>query len=317
MKKMDIKPFHEFWINCNFAMLYSTLLSKSKCDRNIVYNNNYSFCIYDNMTDRGYRFKTLNVNMFLNELEDKVFVNTEEYWWYDNPNLIEDIKGLIDRNKIVRLAVDMYYWIEDSYLYHKVHSIHHAIVIGYDEDINTMIILDAGDKGYLEHIMSYEHIIEAAANAKEYPTLVSDIGTELDEIKITYDELIMNARRICKSIDQVSSKFDQVWAISQADEYDKNVVCRIIPINLVGFAYRCRANSLLLKAKFGEVANKYIQEFEDLFICYENVKNSILLNIARGENLSILEEKKHKLYNMFQKEKDIWQEVIHKSGLRF
>ncbi len=313
--KLNIQPFNDFWINCHFAMLYSIMLSKLDCDKDIVYCNNYVYVMAEYTNEKGYTYNTIHTNMLIKELEEKVYVNQEAYWWHDNPNLIEDIKKRIDQNKIVRLSVDMFYWIEDSLLYHKFHSNHNAIITGYDEQLKIMYTLDAGHDGYLEHEVSYEHLINAAKHGAEYPSLVSDIGTEAYELKIVYEDVIENAKRICKSIDEVCGKFDMVWNLKDADKYDMMNASSNIRINLLGFSYRNHANGLLMKSIFGSAAGKYTQQFENIFDNYDRMKNVISMETKRNCNLQTFEKIKMKLFEMLKKEREVWVEIINDSKL--
>lgn len=313
--KLNIEPFNDFWINCHFAMLYSIMLSKLNCDKNIVYCNNYEYIMAEYTNEKGYTYNSIHTNMLIKELEEKVYVNQKAYWWHDNPDLIEDIKTRIDQNKIVRLSVDMYYWIEDSLLYHKFHSNHHAIITGYDEQLGIMYTLDAGHDGYLEHEVSYEHLINAARHGVEYPSLISDIGTEVNGLKIVYKDVFENARGICKSIDEVCGKFDRVWNLKDADQYDLMNASSNIRINMLGFSYRNHANGLLIKNMFDSAAGKYTRQFENIFEGYDTIKNVILKETKRDCNYVVFDRMKSKFFELLMKEKEVWVEIINDSKL--
>lgn len=313
--KLEIIPFNEFWINCHFAMLYSTLLSMTKCDRDLVYNNNYRYDEYEDKTDHGYLYKGIFVNTLMEEISNLLFINTKEYFWYDNPNLIEDIKTRIDNHQIVKLAVDMYYWIDDSYLYHKVHTAHNAIIIGYDDETRTMIALDGGNDGYTEHSVSYDHITEAAKYAKECPTLVSDIGKNLDDLKITYEGIMDNAKTICKSIDEMIPKLENIWKFDNADDHDLKFVGSMLCINFVGIKYRCKTNILLLKSKFGKSAEKYMDMFDELYEAYDKQKNLILKSTERGTPMSSFEKTRGVIRELLYTEKKVWLAIMQDQNL--
>ncbi len=304
----EIKPFNEFWLDCYSTAIYSILQSNYEVDKSVFYNNNYVYEHSENVrTGMGRAYITIN----LDSIMDKLFMSCETHDFTKEEDVVAKLKFYIDRKNIVSLGIDMFYGVPDTSQWRKHHINHNILVEGYDDSKQCVYVLETGENGYKEYLMSYDEITKAA---KEFICFARD--TEIFEVNhdnvffmVDKKDVINNAQIIVESIDYLVSKVDSIWKVepekllSMKDEIDSHIK---------SIRNRQEVNAKLFKEldKNGEY-EKYITAFEGLRQKYHELLIDIDKICISGEYYLRETQVKNTFKNYLNVEKNLWVEFMN------
>lgn len=255
---IKIIPLKDFWIDCYTTAIYSILLSKFSVDKAFIYNNCYTY-----QYDRNER-KNLGrvyVRMCINDVVDHLLIHKEVHNFSEDDDVISNLKYYLDESKIVLLGIDMFYGIPDTTQWKKHHVRHYILVEGYDDEKNVIYLLETGDDGYKEYMLSYDDITRASKNFTN-ESYVYDVTKDFNVQMYDLDMLQENAKKIISSIHTVMPNIPNIWIV------DESLIMSMkdeIETHLKSIMNRQKVNRLLFEStNFISNPDKYIEGFKKL-----------------------------------------------------
>ena len=247
--RREIKPFNEFWINCESTMLHSLLITLDEKYRAMAYVNNYTYEVLHFPAPSKKWVNEVRVKPEIMDMFQVVLKNKREVRWKNYDKAVEDIKNFLRQEKIVMVGVDLFYWIPLNMCYHKHHVDHYAIINGFDENNNIFFVMDTDNVKYREFKLPVEDVIEAIAHCDlVYDALIYDLceKKEIEPYMFDMKELIWRAKRIYKSLRPLCRKY--FWLMEEKD-YKEGFYRDICVMYIVQINCRMKANRLLLKRR--------------------------------------------------------------------
>ena len=312
--KREIKPFNEFWINCESTMLHSLLITLDDKYRVFAYINNYSYEILHFPAPSKKWVNEVRVRPEIANLFQMVLKNKKEMHWNNYEKALEDIKGFLRQGKIVMAGVDLYYWVPPNMCYKKHHADHYAIINGFDDARNVFFVMDTDNVKYREFEMPAEEVANAIAHCDlPFDALIYDLckKEELEPYMFDRKELIWRAKRIAKSLRLLRKKY--FWLMTEEDYkagfYRDMGVMYILQINC-----RMKANRLLIEYL---IENEGINGLDSLKEeCYRlemnwvNIKNKVSKAYFAEDPVSEMMKLGEQMMEQFEDERRMWKEFI-------
>ena len=313
--RREIKPFNEFWINCESTMLHSLLITLDERFRIFAYVNNYTYEVLHFPAPSGRWVDETRIRTEISDLFQVVLKNKREIRWSNYDKVVEDIKRFLRQGKVVMAGVDLFYWIPLNMCYHKYHMDHYAIINGFDEEKNIFFVMDTDNVKYREFELSAEIVVQAIAHCDLYAdALVYDLcdKDELEPYMFDQKELIWRAKRIIKSLRHLTKKY--FWLMEEED-YKSGFYRDICVMYILQINCRMKANRLL----FDYLIEK--QEIDELVTvreeCYRlemnwvNIKNKVSKAYFEENPVAEMAKLGERMMEQFADERKMWKGFIH------
>lgn len=312
--KREIKPFNEFWINCESTMLHSLLITLDEKYRVMAYVNNYIYEVLHFPAPSKTWVNEARVKPEIMDMFQVVLKNKREVRWGNYDKAIEDIKDFLRQGKIVMAGVDLFYWIPLNMCYHKHHVDHYAIINGFDEDKNVFFVMDTDNVKYREFEMPVEDVAEAIAHCDlPYDALIYDLCTKEELAPYMFDkkELIWRAKRIYKSLRPLCRKY--FWLMEEEDYkegfYRDMSVMYILQINC-----RMKANRLLIEYLIEkEGLDELVSLRENCYQLEMNwvaIKNKVSKAYFAENSVAEMMNLGEQMMEQFEGERRMWKEFV-------
>lgn len=307
---MRVEAFNDFWLDCYTTMLYSVLLSANIVDKAYIYNNEYKYQLIDEkVPETNEKFISVTTNMNTNTLQEKMFKNEQRLDLYNQENPIEIIKNKLDDQCVILLRVDLFYWLDENYHYEKNHVFHLSLVRDYDDSKKELIVLETGNDGYKEYSIPYERAISAITSAKAV-SLVYNVNYESTDLMYTKQDVVLWAKEIIDSIDQVYNKQNAILSIDNMSNDGVRYVSDILQTHLFSIQNREKVNRHLFMILFENSSIEecdFCEEFERLENAFETLKNVCVKNRIKNNVREVLNRLKGQICSLLIEEKNIWQ----------
>lgn len=314
MKRINIVPFREFWQDCFNCIVYSLIGNIQDVPKLYYYNNMYKYNFTDETaSESGIKYKSVvpwtdNFRLFT-----EITKNREKINFQDIKNPIQFIKNKIDEEKIVLLGVDLYYWIYEGFHYMKTHLMHQALVIGYDDDAEELIVLETSNElGYAEHRVDYERA-EKAVKSSSILTSVSEINRTACVKMYTKEDVSFYAKQIVDSLEEKLINADKIWKIDGLTENDLKEMILILSTHLYSFESRAHINAYMFENTFDDDSiqgSSLHEKFYEIEREYESMKNICIKMGFSNEKYQKIMNLKNKMVSLLEKEKSLWKFYI-------
>lgn len=312
--RREIKPFNEFWINCESTMLHSLLITLDEKYRILAYINNYCYEHLRFPTPNHKWVDEVRVKTEISEMFQLVLKNGRKMCWNDYFSALEDIKNFLRQGKIVMVGVDLYYWIPLNMCYKKHHVDHYAIINGFDEDRDIFFVMDTDNVKYKEFELSAENVANAIAHCDLYfDALVYDLcdKNELELNMVGKKELIWRAKKIIKSLRPLIQKY--FWLMEKED-YESGFYRDMCVMYIVQINCRMKANRLLFDYLINESEITDLvsvrEESYRLEMNWVNIKNKVSKAYFMENPVVEMAKLGEQMMGMFEREKQMWKEFI-------
>lgn len=314
--RREIKPFNEFWINCESTMLHSLLITLDEKYRVLAYVNNYTYEKLPFLAPSKKWVNEARVKPDIMELYHAVLKNEKIMHWGSMDQGLEEIREYLRQGKIVMAGVDLYYWIPLNTCYQKHHAEHYAIINGFDERKNTFFVMDTDNVKYREFEMSADCVAEAMAHCElPFDALIYDLCERREIASYMFDrrELMERAKRIVKSIRPLCNKY--FWLMEEEDYksgfYRDMCVMYILQINC-----RMKANRLLMEYLIEQEGEQDIiplqEECSRLEMKWTSIKNRASKAYFARECVSEMMQLSEEMQEQFRDERQMWKQFIHR-----
>ncbi|MFF2886443.1 hypothetical protein [Paenibacillus sp. NPDC057967] len=252
-----IVPFNEFWMNCILNSAYSIATTRHNSYADAAYINNYSYSSWGAAIDLEFISPTIEVLNYADKWEDFVLseiIETElPVFFEDTQNFTAELQKIISEQKIVKLHIDLFYWLPKNIAWNRFHMSHYSIINGYDTEKKEYFILDDDIDGYGVHVIPEERLIKAFnhSNAMIDPdpatphAYVYCIRDNIAPYKINITEVMSHAERIVEELSVYS--FNALWNFNEdkKDDINEYISISLIGINII--ENRHIGNGFLLK----------------------------------------------------------------------
>lgn len=313
--KREIKPFNEFWINCECTMLHSMLITLDEKYRILAYVNNYTYEVLHFPTPSGKWVDEVRIRPEIAELFQAVFKNRKDMRWGNYDKAAEDIRESLKQGKIVLAGVDLYYWIPLNMCYHKHHVDHYAIINGFNEDKNIFYVMDTDNVKYREFEMPVEHVMEAIAHCDlPYDAFLYDLceKRELETYLFDDKELIWRAKRLYKNLRPLPKKY--FWLMNEEDYksgfYRDMCVMYILQINC-----RMKANRLLFDYLIQKQNRSHLISIRDesyrLEMNWVTIKNKVSKAYFAENSVAEMKQLGEQMMTQFEDERRMWKRFMN------
>lgn len=310
--KMNIVPFREFWADCYSTAIYSILVSKTSIDKLFVYNNNYQYKKTRIDFDDGNILWSIKSQMDMSHITERVLKNISSINFLEEEEPILVLKSLLYQQKVVFLGVDIYYWIEDNFNWHRNHFNHYSLINGFNEKTGFFYVLETGAKGYKEYEISEKDLLNAMKGFTGKNSMIAEVNNDNTEYaSYSKKEFVENARNIINSINEIIEMQDVFLVEDDSVKERYWTVLDHVQIHLYEMESRQRANGLLI-SNFCVDNNKniYVNKFDRLEKKYDNLKNLVLKSNVGRKYISLF-DLKSEIIKTLEKEKEIWQDIIY------
>lgn len=310
MKKLEIKPFEEFWLNCGFNNNFSILTSYNEKYRELAYLNGYTYEAYNKWSPKHIALNNSS------EIQDKIIreIIHKEYFSisYSEDNANKLINMISDSNLMIR--VDLYNWLPNSPSWHKEHNFHYTLLINYDEIKNEIIVIDDDSMGYGIKSLPYDRFLQCINDEQNNITgyiiqICDDVDYELNMKDVAYHASIL--------LDNLNYfyKENDFWRVEKNEKGES--LCQFYAFELYKIENRQKANLALIKCLYDK---KYINKKTYLYMCkafselkqgWERIKNILLKDyIHSSECVTVNVEKLNALKTQcIAKEMEIWEKI--------
>jgi hypothetical protein len=186
MKKiLNIKPFNDFYMNCELNNYFSHLTTLDSSYKAAAYMNSYRYSLFDIMGN-SFNIIKIDYSKSYSNLLNKNLIKNENYFFKDLKNFIIEIKEIISSGKPVCLFIDLYNWIPSSLAWQKHHWKHFSLIIGFDEersifysiddDVNGVGIREIPEKRLIESFWGTGYFVDYK-NSYSYPNIITPCYT--------------------------------------------------------------------------------------------------------------------------------------------
>lgn len=216
MKKMLVnKTFNEYWVDCQIKNCLTILTS---IDSNYLILGAMNDYVYE-LDGRSGWLKVINVKYTERYYEFSNNIDTIRFT-IDSSKIINEIIKYINDNRFIGVNVDLYYWNENSVLWHKKHNTHYSMAVGYDDEKEVIYFAeDVNSNGMF--VVSYVKLMEAVkCNLDDtIPVIEYKLKEILIKRNITFEDVRFNSKQIISSIDML--KYSSYWEMfGKLDDLD-------------------------------------------------------------------------------------------------
>lgn len=216
MSKEYIKPFSDFWINCQFNMSFSILTSINKSYADLAALNCYTYSTSN--VDWSPKHITLRNGSENQGNIVESLISKKQITFKNSSDWIEKIIYLLNNYNLC-IGVDLYYWIAHSHAWGKKHDYHYSLVTNYDANREVFQVLDDDLFGFNLHEVPRTQFEIAVNNAKMKNDGFVINCKEPDNYTLDFDEVIYNARNIVNNLSTFLDENDY-WSVSTNDRED-------------------------------------------------------------------------------------------------
>lgn len=201
IKKLNFAPFTEFWLSCTVNDLLSIVLSREPSYYSYLLVNSYNYLV--SVKDFNLRSISIvgNQDFYTRLSSFSAYSNIE----LKGENLVEELKSLIDENKIIYVLIDSYYWLEDRVDFNLEHTEHYQMMTGYDTSKEIFYFFGDTFKGYGENEVSYKKLKDAIVLNSEQSTLLDiHVPEQLPKYELDIKDVIRFSVDILTQISEYS-----------------------------------------------------------------------------------------------------------------
>lgn len=318
IKKMIIAPFRRYWLNCMNCIAYSLVGYGFDVPYMYYYNNNYTYGFTDEtVPETGHKYQSIMPMIDSIKIIKGITTNKEKVYMYKEKNPIAYIKDAINHQKVVRLAVDLYDWIDSGLHYQKNHILHMSLVIGYDDIHKKLIVFDTGNYGFSEFHVDYDRALKAI-RGNENPSSISELDRTADVHMYTLKDIVQHAEKIIDSIDTMIQKQDELWKVDYFTEEEIEDILSVLPTHMYSMQNRANMNAYIFEHVFvaDQIGNISMHNsFLQLGAKYSECKNVCMKLKLKRNKFDKLNDIKKKVIDLLIKEKELWQLYISQSDL--
>lgn len=312
MKKIEIKPFREFWQDCFNCIVYSLTEYSQDVPRLYYYNNMYVYKFTNETVSEGKTYSSIVPWTDNYRLLGELTTNMEKYKLFAINDPVSLVKEKLDQNKIVLVALDLYNWIREGLHYNKSHIVHMSLVIGYDDDSQELIVLETGNDMFAEHRVGYEDAAKAFAGA-DIHSRIYDLNKDMKVKMFTKDDLAFYAKDVIRTIEEVTEDESKVWNVEGFSSEDLDDVLNIIQTHMFSMQNRAYINAYMFEHVFVDDKVKGVslsEGFREIEKKFEQLKGVCIKSQYRDNKLESIKGIKEKMFCMLKNEKDLWLQYI-------
>ena len=318
---LNIKPFNLFWINCVYNTLFSMLISLEPSYYSAALLNDYSYLVSDFDSPSGIKYKHLDLWPILKHYErysNMLFTDYEPLNFESGANYFDILKGLIEKNKVIMLGVDLYYWIPNSLAWKQHHWAHYTYINGINDEKRTVYVFEGDAYGYNEFEIPEDRLIKAVSNFVHEPhARTYKLSGNLERYELSISEVKENAQRI---IDEINNRIMPVtfWELSEED-FAKGYMRDLISLRFFIIKNRHIANELLMQ-EFGDeilspqIRSSLMEYCKELQEGWELAKNRFLRLYYSKDKKSAVSNINERVKSLFSKEIEMWDMLIKHAG---
>lgn len=314
MKKINMKPFREFWQDCFNCIVYSLIDYTQDVPMLYYYNNMYTYIETEETTNKNKK-KYKSVTPWTDNLMllNKITKNKKELHLNKEPETIEFIKKQVDADNVIILAIDLFYWIDEGLHYLRNHIVHFSMVIGYDDETRELIVLETGNDKYAEFRVPYERAMQAFATS-DYLAITFEIDDSAEIEMFNKQEVSYYASNVVASIEDKFNREKEILQIEGFDEEELTEVLDIIQTHMFSMQNRANINAYMFENAFkADVVDEVSlhEEFYKLGVKFEKLKGAcIMAKCRKGKGLSI-ENIKKRIFDNLKREQYLWELYIN------
>ena len=303
--KLEIKPFNDFWMNCELNNMLSILCSVNNTYRKCAYLNSYKYYLYEP------KELCKGIDVYRNDLYEFIdrYVEVVPYDFLNQETIIDEIIEKICEGTPIGIAVDLYHWLPNTIIYQKKHWYHYSMIVGVDQLKNEFIILDEDNQGYREHRVTKDKVIKAfLPNVMESQAIIFRMKyNKISDYSIDNKNIIQYSKKIIESIDTIP---EVIWDNELGREKEQAIKMMIASTSRI---YNCQiSNKFLLKELFDEKKKMYNDLYEILEFnekSWRNIHNYLMkIDMLCGEiDYEKINKMSRKCLNY---EKDFWCNLL-------
>jgi hypothetical protein len=313
---LGIKPFNDYWINCEFNMFFSVLTSFEPSYKFAAFLNDYSYDICELETPTNTKFNYITLKPMVNFREkylDKLFYLSQPINFKHQKGYTEYLKEHIRNREFVMVGVDLFYWIPDSICWNRNHWEHYSLINGYSEEKKVFYVLDENNCGYNEFEIPEERFLVAVQNSPLEPHgYIKKVINEVGSFKLNIDDVICNAQRLRDELG--AFEYAPLWQLSDAD-FDGGHMCDLLSMYIYQIINRHRANSFLfqeIKSYFqnGQIIDSIIQCSQALQEGWILIKNILVRTYFMDERKSNINDINERYKEVIDMERKMWDTFL-------
>lgn len=321
-----ITPYNEFWMNCILNSAYSVATGFESSYSAAAYLNNYSYTSWGAAIDIEFMSPTIEVLDYSDHWENFVLsavIEKEIPVSFKNPqDFLPDLQKIISEGEIVKLNVDLFYWLPKNIAWNRFHMSHYSIINGFDAESKMYSVLDDDVDGYGVHLIPEDRVVQAFMNsyamnelAGEIPhAYIYGIRKDIQPFRLDKSEIIKHAERLIEELSLFS--FDDLWNFKDEhkDNMDEYIRICLIGVNII--ENRHIGNELLIN-KLTDLNLIEAATYEETKYClkrlqkgWKAIKQVFINNLVSDHTEMNLDLIRNKANEMLDIEKNMWLAIV-------
>ncbi|WP_068775914.1 hypothetical protein [Paenibacillus sp. FJAT-26967] len=252
----ELKPYNDFWMNCILNAAYTIAVTVDPSYKYAALMNDYRYKTWGAAIDSSFITPTLDVLDYEENWNDfilhQVIAKETPHTFKDSADFLSELKEIIADKQIIKLNVDLFYWLPKNIACNKFHMSHYAIINGFDTRAKMYHVLDDDIDGYGTHLIPEERVVEAFMNSgamtdKEFGgphAYIYHLQDQIVPYRLSLQDIQNHAARLKRELADFS--FDGLWDIKNSDRFDDYIRISLIGINII--SSRQAANGMLIQA---------------------------------------------------------------------
>lgn len=245
-----LKPYDEHYMNCYLNNLFSISYTRNPESKLLSYLNDYNITLekhgdfrhlqfdyserfYTSIYERAIGIKCKSkFDIYKEPLGTEFMISSEN---------INELSNALKQGNIVFLLVDLFYLNNGNVFFSKIHRQHFLMLIEWNAETESFIIVDDGNKGYGYYSVGLSDMKHFIRNSGQAYCLSMAEHESVDLVDLNMQDVIINSNRICEQIQKIGMSFEKLSFPKNYSEF-----CQILI-----FVQRCYnrqvCNELLLK----------------------------------------------------------------------
>ncbi|WP_165593454.1 hypothetical protein [Paenibacillus solani] len=297
-----------------------------------AYLNNYSYTSWGAAIDIEFMTPTIEVLDYSDHWENFVLsavIEKETPVFFKNPHdFLPDLQKIISEGEIVKLNVDLFYWLPKNIAWNRFHMSHYSIINGFDAETKMYSVLDDDVDGYGVHTIPEDRVVQAFMNsyamtelAGEIPhAYIYSIRKDIEPFRMDKSEIIKHADRLIEELSVFS--FDDLWNFKDEhkDNMDEYIRISLIGVNIIENRHignelliNKLADLKLIQAATYESMKHYAKSLQKGWKLIKQVFINNLVSENKDINVDLIRNKANEMLDM---EKKMWLTIVEERDMK-
>jgi hypothetical protein len=310
---LGLKPFKDFWIDCNYNTLFSVLISREPSYKFAPFLNNYTYQIFKKETPNQTLvdcLKLVSLKDWFQKFGIRFQFSSQPINFRNDPHYIKYLQELVKEGTLVTVGTDLFYWIPNSVCWNKHHWDHYSLLHGFDDERKVFYVFDENMQGYNEHEIPEDRFHKAIQSSPVQPHGYTNQILDIEPFDFTLHDVVEYADELARDLGAMN--VSNLWRLSEED-YAGRHMCDLFSMHIFQIADRQKANQYLfeiLEAQgmipHAERMESFIESSRELQNGWAYVKGKFIRTYVISDKEQSIQDINKKCNYLFDKEGAMW-----------